>query len=218
MVPRGWILFNGVSDFWPVVYLCAGPPSHQPPPSICYNHCAGITLDKCFIDSTTIPNALKQAQVVPHARKAFTQPAQVEHYWSVLILPFLIWEYWKGGLQTGLLDSNQLGFKDWPLNWKSNAIRDSYELQLRLRFLSRKNHLATLDTVNHRFLLSVLFNVGTLGAVSLGHHSYRMLTNVLLHGKDTGFSIYIERTFAAPRLCSPSVSLTLYLLFYSYWI
>ncbi|XP_076155180.1 uncharacterized protein LOC143138640 [Alosa pseudoharengus] len=136
------------------------------------------------LTSGTFPTAFKMARVTPLLKKASLNPAQVENYRPVSLLPFL-----SKGIeravskqvsdflsQNNLLDPNQSGFKsghstETALLSVTKALKEA-RATARSSVLILLDLSAAFDTVNHRILLSILANMGISGSALSWFESY----------------------------------------------
>uniref|UniRef100_A0A8C1KNF9 Reverse transcriptase domain-containing protein n=1 Tax=Cyprinus carpio TaxID=7962 RepID=A0A8C1KNF9_CYPCA len=136
------------------------------------------------LHSGTVPSTFKQARVSPLLKKPSLNPALLENYRPVSLLPFIaktleqvVFNQLSMFLiQNNLLDSNQSGFKsahstETALLSVTEALRlaraASKSLVLILLDLS-----AAFDTVNHQILLSTLRKMAISGTALLWFKSY----------------------------------------------
>uniref|UniRef100_A0A9J7YHT7 Reverse transcriptase domain-containing protein n=1 Tax=Cyprinus carpio carpio TaxID=630221 RepID=A0A9J7YHT7_CYPCA len=127
------------------------------------------------LHSGTFPSAFKQAQVSPLLKKPSLNPALLENYRPVSLLPFIAKTLERAVfnqlsmflVQNNLLDSNQSGFKS---GHSTETALLSVTEALRLARAASKSSVlilldlsAAFDTVNHQILLSTLRKMGISG-------------------------------------------------------
>uniref|UniRef100_A0A8C1TLW0 Reverse transcriptase domain-containing protein n=1 Tax=Cyprinus carpio TaxID=7962 RepID=A0A8C1TLW0_CYPCA len=127
------------------------------------------------LHSGTVPSAFKQAWVSPLLKKPSLNPALLENYRSISLLPFIaktlervVFNQLSMFLvQNNLLDSNQSGFKS---SHSTETALLSVTESLRLAKAASKSSVLILldlsvafDTVNHHILLSTLRKMGISG-------------------------------------------------------
>uniref|UniRef100_A0A3B1JXL6 Reverse transcriptase domain-containing protein n=1 Tax=Astyanax mexicanus TaxID=7994 RepID=A0A3B1JXL6_ASTMX len=124
------------------------------------------------LTSGVFPTAFKQAQVTPLLKKPSLNPAQVDNYRPVSLLPFLSKTLERAALnqvsgfltQNDLLDQNQSVFKKGHST--ETALLSVTEALKTARAAGQSSVLilldlsAAFDTVNHDFLLTILSNMG----------------------------------------------------------
>uniref|UniRef100_A0A9J8BXA0 Reverse transcriptase domain-containing protein n=1 Tax=Cyprinus carpio carpio TaxID=630221 RepID=A0A9J8BXA0_CYPCA len=131
------------------------------------------------LHSGTVSSAFKQARVSPLLKKPSLNPALLENYRPVSLLPFIAKTLERAVfnqlsmflVQKNLLDSNQSGSTETALLSVTEALRlaraASKSLVLILLDLS-----AAFDTVNQQILLSTLRKMGISGTALLWFNSY----------------------------------------------
>uniref|UniRef100_A0A3B1K377 Reverse transcriptase domain-containing protein n=1 Tax=Astyanax mexicanus TaxID=7994 RepID=A0A3B1K377_ASTMX len=136
------------------------------------------------LTSGVFPTAFKQAHVTPLLKKPSLNPAQVDNYRPVSLLPFLsktleraVLNQVSGFLsQNDLLDQNQSGFKKGHST--ETALLSVTEALKTARAAGQSSVLilldlsAAFDTVNHDFLLTILSNMGIADNVLSWFRSY----------------------------------------------
>uniref|UniRef100_A0A3B1IJ57 Reverse transcriptase domain-containing protein n=1 Tax=Astyanax mexicanus TaxID=7994 RepID=A0A3B1IJ57_ASTMX len=136
------------------------------------------------LTSGVFPTAFKQAHVTPLLKKPSLNPAQVDNYRPVSLLPFLsktleraVLNQVSGFLsQNDLLHQNQSGFKKGHST--ETALLSVTEALKTARAAGQSSVLilldlsAAFDTVNHDFLLTILSNMGTSDNVLSWFRSY----------------------------------------------
>uniref|UniRef100_A0A3B1IH82 Reverse transcriptase domain-containing protein n=1 Tax=Astyanax mexicanus TaxID=7994 RepID=A0A3B1IH82_ASTMX len=136
------------------------------------------------LTSGVFPTAFKQAHVTPLLKKPSLNPAQVDNYRPVSLLPFLSKTLERGVLnqvsgflsQNDLLDQNQSGFKKGHST--ETALLSVTEALKTARAAGQSSVLilldlsAAFDTVNHDFLLTILSNMGISDNVLSWFRSY----------------------------------------------
>uniref|UniRef100_A0A8C1X0H3 Reverse transcriptase domain-containing protein n=1 Tax=Cyprinus carpio TaxID=7962 RepID=A0A8C1X0H3_CYPCA len=136
------------------------------------------------LHSGTVPSAFKQARVSPLLKKPSLNPALLENYRPVSLLPFIAKTLERVMfnqlcmflVQNNPLDSNQSGFKS---SHSTETALLSVTEALRLARAASKSSLlilldlsAAFDTVNHQILLSTLRKMGISGTALLWFKSY----------------------------------------------
>uniref|UniRef100_A0A3B1K8J8 Reverse transcriptase domain-containing protein n=1 Tax=Astyanax mexicanus TaxID=7994 RepID=A0A3B1K8J8_ASTMX len=136
------------------------------------------------LTSGVFPTAFKQAHVTPLLKKPSLNPAQVDNYRPVSLLPFLsktleraVLNQVSGFLsQNDLLDQNQSGFKKGHST--ETALLSVTEALKTARAAGQSSVLilldlsAAFDTVNHDFLLTILSKMGIADNVLSWFRSY----------------------------------------------
>ncbi len=132
----------------------------------------------------TFPTAFKQARVSPLLKKLSLNPALLENYRPVSLLPFIaktlervVFNQLSLFLaQNNLLDNNQSGFRS---DHSTETALLSVTEALRLARAASKSSVlilldlsAAFDTVNHQILLSTLRKMGISGTALLWFESY----------------------------------------------
>ncbi|KAL2088635.1 hypothetical protein ACEWY4_015534 [Coilia grayii] len=135
------------------------------------------------LSSGTIPSAFKQARITPLLKKPTLNPAQVENYRPVSLLPFLsktperaVAKQVTNFLnQNGQLDPKQSGFRSGQIETALLSVTEALRTA-RAEGLSSVLILldlsAAFDTVNHKILLRILTSMGITGAVHSWFNSY----------------------------------------------
>uniref|UniRef100_A0A8C2BQ02 Reverse transcriptase domain-containing protein n=1 Tax=Cyprinus carpio TaxID=7962 RepID=A0A8C2BQ02_CYPCA len=136
------------------------------------------------LHSGTFPSAFKQARVSPLLKKPSLNPALLENYRPVSLLPFIAKTLERAVfnqlsmflVQNNLLDSNQSGFKS---GHSTETALLSVTEALRLARAASKSSVlilldlsAAFDTVNHQILLSTLRKMGISGTALQWLNSY----------------------------------------------
>uniref|UniRef100_A0A9J7WWP6 Reverse transcriptase domain-containing protein n=1 Tax=Cyprinus carpio carpio TaxID=630221 RepID=A0A9J7WWP6_CYPCA len=136
------------------------------------------------LHSGTFPSAFKQARVSPLLKKPSLNPALLENYRPVSLLPFIAKTLERAVfnqlsmflVQNNLLDSNQSGFKSGHST--ETALLPVTEALRLARAASKSSVLilldlsAAFDTVNHQILLSTLRKMGISGTALQWLNSY----------------------------------------------
>ncbi|XP_048010489.1 uncharacterized protein LOC125244450 [Megalobrama amblycephala] len=132
----------------------------------------------------TFPTAFKQARITPLLKKPTLNPALLENYRPVSLLPFIaktlervVFNQLSTYLtQNNLLDNHQSGFKS---GHSTETALLSVTEALRLARASSKSSVlilldlsAAFDTVNHQILLSTLMSKGITGTALQWFESY----------------------------------------------
>ena len=136
------------------------------------------------LSSGTVPSAFKQARVTPLLKKPTLNPAHVENYRPVSLLPFLSKTLERAVAkqvtnflnQNGLLDPKQSGFRsghstETALLSVTEALRTARTEGLS-SVLILLDLSAAFDTVNHKILLRILTAMGITGVVHSWFNSY----------------------------------------------
>ena len=136
------------------------------------------------LSSGTVPSAFKQATITPLLKKPTLNPAQVENYRPVSLLPFLSKTLERAVAkqvtnflnQNGQLDPKQSGFRsghstETALLSVTEALRTARAEGLS-SVLILLDLSAAFDTVNHKILLRILTSMGITGAVHSWFNSY----------------------------------------------
>ena len=132
----------------------------------------------------TFPTAFKQARVTPLLKKPTLNPAHLDNYRPVSLLPFVaktlervVFNQISSFLtQNNLLDNNQSGFKSGHST--ETALLSVIEALKLARAASKSSVLilldlsAAFDTVNHQILLSILKTKGISGTALQWFKSY----------------------------------------------
>ncbi len=136
------------------------------------------------LQTGTFPTAFKQAWVSPLLKKPYLNPALLENYRQVSLLPFIAKTLERDVFnqlslflaQNNLLDNNQSGFRS---GHSTETALLSVTEALRLARAAFKSSVLILldlsnafDTVNHQILLSTLRKMGISGTALLWFESY----------------------------------------------
>uniref|UniRef100_A0A9J7ZGW8 Reverse transcriptase domain-containing protein n=1 Tax=Cyprinus carpio carpio TaxID=630221 RepID=A0A9J7ZGW8_CYPCA len=135
------------------------------------------------LHSGTFPSAFKQARVSPLLKRPSLNPALLENYRPVSLLPFIaktleraVFNQLSMFLEQNNLDSNQSGFKS---GHSTETALLSVTEALRLARAASKSSVlilldlsAAFDTVNHQILLSTLRKMGLSGTALQWFKSY----------------------------------------------
>nr|XP_055051302.1 RNA-directed DNA polymerase from mobile element jockey [Misgurnus anguillicaudatus] len=136
------------------------------------------------LSTGTFPVAFKEARITPLLKKPTLNPAMLENYRPVSLLPFIsktlerivFNQLSTFFTQNNLLDSNQSGFKSGHST--KTALLSVIEALRQARAASKSSVLilldlsAAFDTVNHRILLSTLMSMGVTDTALLWFKSY----------------------------------------------
>ncbi len=132
----------------------------------------------------TFPTAFKQARVSPLLKKPALNPALLENYRPVSLLPFIAKSLERVVFnqlslflaQNNILDNNQSGFRS---GHSTETALLSVTEALRLARAASKSSVlilldlsAAFDTVNHQILMSILRKMGVSGTALLWFESY----------------------------------------------
>ncbi len=132
----------------------------------------------------TFPTAFKQARVSPLLKKPALNPALLENYRPVSLLPFIAKSLERVVFnqlslflaQNNILDNNQSGFRS---GHSTETALLSVTEALRLARAASKSSVlilldlsAAFDTVNHQILMSILRKMGISGTALLWFESY----------------------------------------------
>ncbi len=132
----------------------------------------------------TFPTASKQARVSPLLKKPALNPALLENYRPVSLLPFIAKSLERVVFnqlslflaQNNILDNNQSGFRS---GHSTETALLSVTEALRLARAASKSSVlilldlsAAFDTVNHQILMSILRKMGVSGTALLWFESY----------------------------------------------
>ncbi len=132
----------------------------------------------------TFPTAFKQARVSPLLKKPDLNPALLENYRPVSLLPFIAKSLERVVFnqlslflaQNNILDNNQSGFRS---GHSTETALLSVTEALRLARAASKSSVlilldlsAAFDTVNHQILMSILRKMGISGTALLWFESY----------------------------------------------
>ncbi len=132
----------------------------------------------------TFPTAFKQARVSPLLKKPALNPALLENYRPVSLLPFIAKSLERVVFnqlslflaQNNILDNNQSGFRS---GHSTETALLSVTEALRLARAASKSSVlilldlsAAFDTVNHQILMSILRKMGFSGTALLWFESY----------------------------------------------
>ncbi len=148
-----------------------------------------VGLERCMyqvssLHTGTFPTAFKQARVSPLLKKPALNPALLENYRPVSLLPFIAKSLERVVFnqlslflaQNNILDNNQSGFRS---GHSTETALLSVTEALRLARAASKSSVlilldlsAAFDTVNHQILMSILRKMGISGTALLWFESY----------------------------------------------
>ncbi len=166
----------------------------------------------------TFPTAFKQARVSPLLKKPALNPALLENYRPVSLLPFIAKSLERVVFnqlslflaQNNILDNNQSGFRS---GHSTETALLSVTEALRLARAASKSSVlilldlsAAFDTVNHQILMSILRKMGVSGTALLWFESYLSDRSFRVSWRG-GFKVTTSCYWSSSRLSAWTTSL-----------